>query len=1596
MSVFGELGDKLNSGLGKVEDVVDDGKKLVGEGVDWGTNQAGGLLDRVGLEGAADAVEDWGDDVASSLGATPGEQQLGQTDQPSELIHGNPGKINKSAGHLKDFHKAFDQVAQGMRRLDSGHWKGEAAETFREKFAMHPVKWGHAATACGQAATALEDYAETVVWALKKAQDAIDLYDKGRKSSGSARKAYNTKVDTYNAKLSAHQDPGPRPEAFHDPGKEQVQRAQHILADARRGRNEAAERARSAVHKALAHAPAEPPPLSRLGGDFTDLFNAGNTELLHFEGGVVKGTAGLLNLARTINPTDPYNLLHPAAYAQNVNMTLAGLVSSAAHPERTLAGAWEGLKKDPSEFLGRLVPELAGTKGAGLARSGLRLALKDGAKEGLEEGAETGLRRGARHGVESEPEAKGRTQDCKDYIEDPVDAATGRMLLGQTDVELPGALPLVFRREFESSYRTGRWFGPTWSSTIDQRLEVDSQGVVFVGEDGLLLAYPHPAPGAPTLPEHGPAWPLDRTDGGYTLTDPETGTVRHFADHDEVLALLEQIDDRTSHFITFSYDADGTPRSITHSGGYRLTFSTANGRITALHLAGAAPGGGDQELVRYGYTDDGHLTDVVKPSCGTPTRFGYDERGRITSWTDTNNSSFSYAYDDEDRCIHQSGEAGHERTTFTYRPVDPDTGLRTTTVTDSFGHRTHFAVNDRCQIVARAEADGTATRYVRDHRNRLLAITDPHGHSTTFDYDEAGHLITMVRPDGREAHVEYGPLGLPEKITSADGTVTRQTYDERGNRTSVTDLAGNTNRFAYDDAGHLASVTDPLGQTTTVRCDATGLPVEVADPLGSVTRWERDAFGRVVAVTDPLGGVTRLTWTVEGHLTSRTDPNGATEAWTYDGEGNCTSHTNPAGGTTRFDHSHFDLLCARTDPDGARYTFTHDTELRLTRVTNPQGLTWDYTYDPLGRPASETDFDGRTLTYTHDATGLLAMRTNALGETMTFERDALGRVTRKDAAGQVTTYSYDFTDQLAQVTDSNGSTVTILRDRHGRVLSETVDGRTLTYAYDALGRRTGRTTPTGATSTWAYDAVGRPARLTAGARTLDFAYDATGREVSRQIGATLRLEQAFDPTGRLIGQVLTTPGTARPLRSRAYHYRSDGYLTGVMDRLTGVPRRFDLDAAGRVTAVQAAGWTERYAYDDAGNQTSASWPDRHPGQEATGERTYEGTRITRAGRIRYEYDALGRTILRQKSRLSRKPDTWHYEWDTEDRLTAVLTPDGTRWRYTYDPLGRRTAKHRLAPDGATVVEQTIFTWDGTTLCEQTTTATDQAQAVTLTWDHRGVIPLAQTERVTRTDPSTRGATPPATAQPVSGLSLLTTDGPTVSAADDHEIASRFFAVVTDLIGTPTELVDDHGTVAWHTRSTLWGTTAWNTTATAYTPLRFPGQYHDPETGLHYNHFRTYDPETARYLSPDPLGLAPASNPVAYVHNPFTWLDYLGLAPTNCKLKDGEQYVYRAVKDEELKQILNTRRFQNHPGIESKYFSSTAEGAALYARSAFARFPHEGPYTLVRGIIRSEHIPLESRIEHLADGGGGIDSFALWEDAMSKVGRVRILPHMPIP
>ncbi|QES28764.1 type IV secretion protein Rhs [Streptomyces venezuelae] len=1046
--------------------------------------------------------------------------------------------------------------------------------------------------------------------------------------------------------------------------------------------------------------------------------------------------------------------------------------------------------------------------GRGHSRKGVQ-GLKDGLRGS--KSARTAVKEGRKGAYDR---VRSRIKGCGG----PVDVATGQVFLEETDLSLPGTLPLDFTRRVASGYRSGGWFGPMWTSTIDQRLEVDGDGVVFVTEDGMLLTYPHPAgstatPAELVLPESGPRWPLKRlADGGYRITDPVTGIARRFTAprEDDGVALLTMVSDRNRNTVDFDYDTEGTPRAILHSGGYYVMLTVEDRRVTLLSVAGAAADGSGDDLVvkRYGYTD-GNLT-AVTDSSGLPTRFTYDERLRLTAWEDTNNSRSTYAYDDRDRCVARRGMTGHMAHTFTYDVPDPARpGCRVTEVTTAEGATSRFTVDDHCLVVAETDPLGGTVTTTYDALHHVAATTDQLGHTTAYVNNELGLPTRVTRPDGAVLRVTYNDLNLKTAVDLPDGTKWQYTYDERGNCTSVTEPSGVTVHHAYTPAGHPLSVTDEAGHTTTVRCDGAGLPLKVTDPLGAVTVWQRDALGRPTALTDPLRHTTHLAWSPEGRLVRRTAPDGAVESWTYDGEGNCVAHTDQLGQVTSFEYTHFDLLAARVGADGTRHHFDYDASLRLTRVDNPRGMSWTYRHDAAGRVTAETDFDGRTLSYAYDAAGRLVRRTSADGESISFSHDALGRLVRKESAEAVTTFVYDLLGNLVEAVRPDCG-LTLERDGSGRLLAETVDGRgPLTYAYDEAGRRTGRTTPTGATSSWEYDAAGRRTRLTtSGGGTVEFERDAAGREVKRRVGTDARvtLERAYDEVGRLTAQTVTAPDGS-PVQHRTYTYRADGAVTALGDQLSG-GRHFDRDPAGRVTAVYAHNWTETYAYDAAGNQTYAAWPDIHPGHESTGPREYTGTLLTRAGSTRYEHDALGRVVLRRKA-----GQCWRYTWDAEDRLTSVVTPDGTRWLYTYDPLGRRITKQRLAPgdDKDTVDERTDFTWDGTTLCEQTTTARNLPRPVSLTWDHEGGQPLAQTERI-------------------------------------HSVDSRSFTFVTDLTGTPTELVDDRGTVTWRTRSTHWGTTAWPANSTAYTPLRAPGQYFDPETGLHCDGFRYYDPETGRHLS----------------------------------------------------------------------------------------------------------------------------------------------------
>ncbi|WP_234315682.1 DUF6531 domain-containing protein [Streptomyces albus] len=1351
--------------------------------------------------------------------------------KPGDVIFGSPGKIDDLVVKLRAYAGAFGDGKDKLGVLVRMPWTGAAARTFEEAVEALPRELSAARKYFNSAADALDAYADKLRSVHERVKPVIADADAARAASAK----YAKQVEKYNAAVDRKDDDLPDKPPDEDPGVAALADCYRRLDALEEELQGVVDTSKKKLQTAAEEAPDAPKGWARVheeGQNF--LYGFGDTAR-----GLYKQGEYLLE--------DGFG-----GWSMQLAGMADGIVYAQEHPKEFAKAAlnWDEWQRNPARAAGQLTPDLLlalATGGGSALRRGASTA-KDAARRLA--AREQKLRRdgSGRRRADGEPHKHDKCTGERCGVNEPVDVATGEMFTSATDVRLPGALPLVLERHYVSGHPCGGWFGPTWAATLDQRLELDDKGVVYIADDGMVLTYPVPEPDVPTLPASGPRWPLcwdGKPDGTMTISAPERNRTLHFAPlpaGGPELA-LSAITDRAGNRIDFLYDADGAPQEITHSGGYRIAVDTDPEllRITRLRLLHGEDGQRSTTLVSYAYDAAGDLAQIIN-STGDPLRFRYDDQHRITSWHDRNGTAFGYVYDHRGRVLRTVGPDGTFSGRFRY-----DEAARTTRYTDSLGHESVYVYNEAYKVVSETDNLGHTTRTEWDGTNRRpVAVTDPLGRTTRYSYDDLGNPVRVERADGSVLTAVHDDDCLPLEIRDPDGGVWRHTYDDRGNRTSTTDPAGAVTRYAYDDAGHLTGITDPLGRTTTVTPNAAGLPIALTDPLGHTTHIQRGPHGRPTALTDPLGHTTRHGWTIEGKPAWRENPDGTRETWEWDGEGNLVSHTDAAGHTTSYTHTHFDLPATRTDPDGAEYAFTYDTELRLVRVTNPQGKAWSYEYDPAGRLIAETDFNGARQTYELNAAGDLVARANALGERLVHTLDPLGRPVehRDETSGEVTTYTYDAAGDLVRTANA-AAEVTLERDALGRVLAETVNGRTVSYTYDAAGRRTSRTTPSGHTSTWEYDAADRPLSLTTDGGALSFTHDAAGRETHRELTESVSLSQSWDANGRLTRQRVQGPGE-EILQHRTYAYRPDGYVTEIRELTTGT-RHFALDAVGRVTGVQAHGWTERYAYDHAGNQTSA----QAPGHATPGPREHSGTLIRRAGRTHYEHDAAGRLFRKTRRLLNGQTRTWTYTWNAENRLVSLTNPQGEEWHYTYDPLGRRVTK--TGPEGHGVT----FTWDGTRVTEQT--ATDGS---TTTWDyapgtHR---PLAQTDR------------DPLVGEP------------------------RFHAIVTDTVGTPTELVSPDGHVTCRPRTTLWGTPLPAPPPETDCPLRFPGQYADTESGLHYNYFRYYDPETASFLTPDPLGLVGGYNPHSYVPNPFRWLDPLGLSLLDVS-KNGVRIVVHEYDDD---------------------------------------------------------------------------------------------------
>ncbi len=308
--------------------------------------------------------------------------------------------------------------------------------------------------------------------------------------------------------------------------------------------------------------------------------------------------------------------------------------------------------------------------------------------------------------------------------------------------------------------------------------------------------------------------------------------------------------------------------------------------------------------------------------------------------------------------------------------------------------------------------------------------------------------------------------------------------------------------------------------------------------------------------------------------------------------------------------------------------------------------------------------------------------------------------------------------------------------------------------------------------------------------------------------------------------------TSTASRATSSSKAKENYDYDALDRLIGVSRktpaaneniRYHYDANGNRTELNTATETIRYQRAEHSNRLITV---KHQSSEKSsplpsGEGQGEGASI--------QYDPAGNRI--EDARL-------HYRYNARGRLAEVTDKQGnTIARYRYNALGLRT--HKITDKQIMFY---VYNPNGTLVAEYISTKNKVAQ-LNKQYLWLGTLPIAVLDY-------TQGENKP-----------------------------RLYYLHADHLGTPRMATDEHQNVTWQWQSTPFGVGDAKENGLVLN-LRFPGQYFDGETGLHYNWWRYYEPIHGRYISGDPTGPWGGLNLYVYGFNyPIKNIDPLGLWST---------------------------------------------------------------------------------------------------------------------
>jgi len=293
----------------------------------------------------------------------------------------------------------------------------------------------------------------------------------------------------------------------------------------------------------------------------------------------------------------------------------------------------------------------------------------------------------------------------------------------------------------------------------------------------------------------------------------------------------------------------------------------------------------------------------------------------------------------------------------------------------------------------------------------------------------------------------------------------------------------------------------------------------------------------------------------------------------------------------------------------------------------------------------------------------------------------------------------------------------------------------------------------------------------------------------------------------------------------------------------------------------------------------------------TFDQDYRLTALTADGVMDLSYIHYLNGMIRE---ITDNLDPARSQYFTYDNLGRLKTANGVygRMAWTYDNVGNRLTETRNG------ITESYTYKTGTNIIESVDGALDK----TFTHDDDGNIHTALIQKTS--------ASPSVTADYMytsDGLRLRKTAGGTVvlyhydfagNLIGESGIGGENFKAYVYFAGTrvatvaadgsvcyyhnnhletPVSMTDGSGNVVWKADYKPFGKAEVSSASTVVNDFRFPGQYYDSETGLHYNWNRYYDPSIGRYLTADPIGLLGGVNLYSYVEgNPINSIDPHGL------------------------------------------------------------------------------------------------------------------------